>query len=60
MKKEVKIEDFISSSELESMTEKEREIYNSVFQLKKKELQGYTDALELIKEFKNKHNDNKE
>ena len=60
MKKEIKIEDFISSNELELMSEKELEIYNSIFQLNKNKLQEYTDILEELEEFKNQHNDNKE
>jgi CRISPR/Cas system CSM-associated protein Csm4 (group 5 of RAMP superfamily) len=56
MKKEVKIEDFIDLTKLESMSEREREIYDSVFQLNKNKLQELTDVLELLEEFKNKHN----
>jgi hypothetical protein len=48
MKKEVKIEDFVSKDELDAMTEKEREIYEKVFLMKKQNLQGLTDALDII------------
>jgi hypothetical protein len=54
MKKEVKIEDFVSKDELDAMTEKEREIYEKVFLIKKQNLQGLTDALDIINEVKNK------
>jgi hypothetical protein len=54
MKKEVKIEDFVSKDELDAMTEKEREIYEKVFLMKKQNLQGLTDALDIINEVKDK------
>jgi hypothetical protein len=54
MKKEIKIEDFIDSKELESMTEKEREIYEKTFELNKNKLQELTDANNIMNEIKNK------
>ncbi len=54
MKKEVKIEDFISKEELDKMTEKEREIYEKVFLLNKQRLQGLTNTLNMINEVKDK------
>lgn len=54
MKKEIKIEDFISKDELEKMTEKEREIYEKSFLLNKKNIQGLTDAINIINEIKDK------
>ncbi len=54
MKKEVKIEDFVSKDELDKMTEKEREIYEKCFLLNKQKLQSLTDALSLINEVKDK------
>lgn len=50
MKKEVKIEHFVSKDELDAMTEKEREIYEKVFLMNKQNLQGLTDALDMINE----------
>lgn len=52
MKKEVKIEDFVSKEELDAMTEKEREIYEKVFLMNKQNLQGLTNALDMINEVK--------
>jgi hypothetical protein len=54
MKKEVKIEDFISKEELDKMTEKEREIYEKVFLLNKQRLQELTNTLNMINEVKDK------
>jgi len=54
MKKEVKIEDFVSKDELDAMTDKEREIYEKVFLMNKQNLQGLTDALDMINEVKDK------
>ncbi len=54
MKKEVKIEDFVSKDELDAMTEKEREICEKVFLMKKQNLQGLTNALDIINELKDK------
>ena len=54
MKKEVKIEDFIDSRELDSMSDKEREIYEKCFLLNKQNLQGLTDAANFINELNNK------
>ena len=51
MAKEIKIEDFIPKEELESMSVREREIYERVFLTKKEELQGLTDVIELIKNY---------
>jgi len=50
----IKIEDFISKEELDKMSEKEREIFQSVFELKKENLQSYVDVLGKIEEIKNK------
>ena len=50
----IKIEDFISKDELDKMSEKEREIFQSVFELKKENLQSYVDVLGKIEEIKNK------
>ncbi len=50
----IKIEDFISKEELDKMSEKEREIFQSVFELKKETLQSYVDVLGKIEEIKNK------
>ena len=50
----IKIEDFISKEELDKMSEKEREIFQSVFELKKENLQTYVDVLNKIEEIKNK------
>jgi len=46
----VKIEDFISRDELNSMSVREREIAEQVFELKKEELQKWTDALKIAEE----------
>ena len=54
MKKEIKIEDFISKDELDKMTEKEREICEKVFLMKKPNLQGLTNALDMLNDVKNK------
>lgn len=54
MKKEIKIEDFISKDELDKMTEKEREICEKVFLMKKPNLQGLTNALDMLNDIKNK------
>jgi len=54
MKKEVKIEDFVSKDELDAMTETEREIYDKVFLMNKQNLQGLTDALDMINKVKEK------
>jgi hypothetical protein len=54
MKKEVKIEDFVSKEELDAMTEKEREIYEKVFLMNKQNLQGLTNALDMINDVKDK------
>ena len=54
MKKEVKIEDFVSKDELDAMTDKEREIYEKVFLMNKQNLQGLTDVLDMINEVKDK------
>lgn len=53
MKKEIKIEDFIDSNELKSMTKIERDIYENVYQLNKNKLQEYTDLFELLEKIKN-------
>ena len=50
----IKIEDFISKDELDKMSEKEREIFQGVFELKKETLQSYVDVLGKIEEIKNK------
>jgi hypothetical protein len=50
----IKIEDFISKEELDKMSEKEREIFQNVFELKKETLQSYVDVLGKIEEIKNK------
>lgn len=50
----VKIEDFINKDELDKMSDKEREIFQSVFELKKEQLQSYVDVLDKIEEIKNK------
>ena len=54
MKKEVKIEDFISEKELNSMSDVEREIYEKVFLLNKERLQGLTNVIDKITEVKDK------
>ncbi len=54
MKKEVKIEDFVSKEELDAMTEKEREIYEKVFLMNKQNLQGLTNVLDVINGVKDK------
>lgn len=48
------IEDFISKEELDKMSESERDIFQSVFELKKETLQSYVDVLIKIEEIKNK------
>lgn len=52
MKKEIKIEDFISKEYLDAMTDEEREIYEKVFLLNKKNLQGLTNALDMVNQIK--------
>ena len=53
MKKEVKIEDFIGKDELDVMTEKEREIYEKTFLMHKQNIQGLTDALDMVNDVVN-------
>lgn len=48
----VKIEDFINKDELDKMSDKEREIFQSVFELKKEHLQSYVNVLDKIEEIK--------
>jgi len=52
MAKEIKIEDFISKEELNSLSEREREIYDKIFQSKKERLQKLKDAEEKMNEIK--------
>jgi hypothetical protein len=52
--KEVKIEDFVSKEELDTMTENEREIYEKVFLMNKQNLQSLTNAIDMINEVKDK------
>lgn len=42
------MEDFIVKDELDNMTQREREIYEYAFSINKQNIQGLTDALELI------------
>jgi predicted nucleic acid-binding protein len=59
MNKKIKIEDFISSEELESMNNDELEICKQMFELNKEQLQKYTDAIEYINKInKNKNYEN--
>lgn len=53
MSKEVKIEDVISSEELNAMTEREREIYQNCFEFTKHDLQKLTDAVDKMEAFEN-------
>lgn len=52
--KEIKIEDFISKEILDSMTVKEREIYDKIFLLRKEEFKQLTYNLERMKEIQTK------
>lgn len=56
MKKEVTIDDFINEDELAAMSSLERQIAEKVFLLNKQRLQGITDALDLLTEYKKKLN----
>jgi ferric iron reductase protein FhuF len=56
MKKEIKIEDFISKDELDNMTDKEREISERMFLLNKQELQELTDEFDMMNEINDKLN----
>lgn len=53
MSKEVKIEDIISSDEFNNMTEREKEIWQSSFELNKHELQKLTNAVDKMEAFEN-------
>jgi len=56
MKKEIKIEDFISKDELDNMTDKEREISKRLFLMNKQELQELTDEFDMMNEINDKLN----
>lgn len=54
MKKEVKMDDFISDKELNAMSYREKEIYEQVFLIHKQKLQDLTDTLSLLDDINNK------